>query len=51
LLLKHELIAEGIETVEQKGFFLTAGVPVTQEYYYSKQLPADANKDFLIKHS
>lgn len=49
--LKLNIIAEGVETVEQKDFLIGVGCPNIQGYYYSKPLPADAYRDFLIKHS
>lgn len=49
--LKLDLIAEGVETIEQKDFLVEAGCHNIQGFYYSKPLPADAYRDFLIEHS
>lgn len=49
--LKLDLIAEGVETIEQKDFLVDLGCSNIQGYFYSKPLPADAYRDFLIKHS
>ena len=49
--LKLDLIAEGVETMEQKDFLVEAGCSTIQGFYYAKPLPADAYRDYLIKHS
>jgi EAL domain-containing protein (putative c-di-GMP-specific phosphodiesterase class I) len=49
--LKLKLIAEGVETLEQKDFLIKAGCPNMQGYYYSKPLCADEYRQFLIEHS
>ena len=49
--LKLKLVAEGVETVEQKDYLVKSGCPDIQGYYYCKPLPADAYKDFLMEHS
>ena len=35
------LIAEGVETIEQKEFVVNNGCENIQGYYYSKPLPAE----------
>ena len=39
--LKFDVIAEGVETQEQKDFLVDKGCFVFQGYYFSKPLPAD----------
>jgi len=48
--LSLELIAEGVETEQQKDFLLKEGCHNIQGYFYSKPLPADKCRDFLIKY-
>lgn len=48
--LSLDIIAEGVETQEQISFLLKEGCPNIQGYFYSKPLPANECKDFLIKH-
>jgi len=40
-ILNFKLIAEGVETKEQKEFVITHGVDLIQGYYYSKPLPPE----------
>ena len=49
--LKLKLVAEGVETIEQKDFLIKSGCPEMQGYYYSRPLPADEYRGFLNKHS
>ena len=49
--LKLEIIAEGVETVEQKDFLVQSGCEYIQGYFYSKPLPEDAYRNFLIQHA
>jgi len=48
--LSLELIAEGVETEQQKNFLFKEGCHNIQGYLYSKPLPADKCREFLIKH-
>ncbi len=47
--LNLELIAEGVEIKEQKEFLLENGCNSMQGYFYSKPLPADKIKKFLLE--
>ena len=49
--LNLKIIAEGVETEEQKNFLVEAGCPDVQGYYYSKPLCAHEYKDFVIQNS
>lgn len=42
-----EIVAEGIETVEQKDFLLTNGCHLIQGYYYSKPLSKESCLQFI----
>ena len=48
--LKLDIIAEGVETIEQKDFLVASGCEHIQGYFYSQPLPEDQYKKFLIKH-
>lgn len=45
--LKLEVIAEGVEEIEQIKFLRTAGCEVVQGFYYSKPVPAEALVSWL----
>ncbi len=45
--LQLKVIAEGVETQQQKDFLIAKGCFIFQGYYFSKPLPADKFKDFL----
>jgi len=45
--LKLKIIAEGVETVQQKDFLLTHGCKAIQGYFYTKPLPASEFENFL----
>ena len=45
--LQLDVIAEGVETLQQKNFLIDKGCSVFQGYYFSKPLPADEFKNFL----
>ncbi len=49
--LKLEIIAEGVEKKEQLDFLVNEGCYDIQGYYFSKPLPADECKEFIIKHA
>ncbi|MDD3476112.1 MAG: EAL domain-containing protein, partial [Sulfurimonas sp.] len=48
--LSLELIAEGVETKEQRNFLLREGCPNIQGYFYSKPLKVNECREFLLKH-
>ena len=41
------VVAEGVETEEQKQMVIDLGVEQIQGYYYSKPLPGDGMEGFL----
>ncbi len=45
--LGMDMIAEGVETVEQADFLCERGCPEMQGYYYAKPMPADAFEKML----
>ena len=47
--LNLELIAEGVETVEQKEFLVKSGCENIQGYLYAKPMPSEQMKVFLEK--
>jgi diguanylate cyclase (GGDEF)-like protein len=47
--LKLSVIAEGVETKEQKEFLVENGCDFIQGYYYSKPIPSDEMEKFLNK--
>jgi EAL domain-containing protein (putative c-di-GMP-specific phosphodiesterase class I) len=49
--LKLDLIAEGVETSEQRDFLLNNGCINIQGYYYSHPMPAKEMKEILLKNS
>ncbi|MEA3433266.1 MAG: EAL domain-containing protein [Campylobacterota bacterium] len=49
--LKLDLIAEGVETSEQRDFLLNNGCINIQGFYYSPPLPAEEMKKILLKNS
>ena len=48
--LNLKVIAEGVETKEQKDFLVENGCDCIQGYFYSRPIPADDMRDFLIKY-
>ncbi len=48
--LNLKVIAEGVETEEQKKFLLQSGCENIQGYIYSKPVPADEFKTILLKN-
>ncbi len=49
--LKLSFIAEGVETQEQLDFLLEEGCDDIQGYFYSKPLPENELREFLVKYS
>lgn len=49
--LKLDIIAEGVESLEQKDFLVASGCHHIQGYYYAKPLSEKGFRDFLIKFS
>jgi len=47
--LNLRVIAEGVETVEQKEFLIENGCKNIQGYFYAKPMPSDEMEDFLLK--
>ncbi len=47
--LKLDMIAEGVETADQKEFLLASGCKNLQGYYYARPMPADEMKAYLQK--
>ena len=48
--LNMNTVAEGVETQEQLDFLVSQGCYNIQGYYYSKPLPEDEYKDFLLQY-
>ena len=48
--LNLDLIAEGVETSEQKEFLIENGCINIQGHYYSRPVPAEKMKEILLKH-
>lgn len=46
-----ELIAEGVETEQQKAILLSKGVSTIQGYIFARPMPADALLGFIRQHS
>ena len=42
------MIAEGVETKEQKDFIVANGCENIQGYYYAKPMPADEMENFIL---
>lgn len=49
--LELNITAEGVETEEQLNYLKNQGCHEVQGYYFSKPLPSDRLKDFLIAYS
>ncbi|MEW7987077.1 MAG: EAL domain-containing protein [Candidatus Thiodiazotropha sp.] len=47
--LDHEILAEGVESIEQIEFLVENGCEVFQGYYYSKPIPAKEMEAFLCR--
>lgn len=48
--LDLQVIAEGIETVDEEAFVLKSGVDGRQGYFYAKPMPADQFGHWLAQH-
>lgn len=48
--LKLQLIAEGVETLDQVLFLTSCGCELAQGYYYSKPIPIEDFQKFASKH-
>lgn len=46
--LKMDIVAEGVETIEQKNFLEIEGCHLIQGYYYSKPINADEVENFIL---
>ena len=46
-----EVIAEGVETIEQKELLFKEGCFLYQGYYFSKPLPVDALENLVAGHA
>lgn len=48
--LNMKVLAEGVETQEQKEFMYENGCYEIQVYFYSKPLPVNETREFILKH-
>lgn len=48
--LKLDVIAEGVETMEQRDFLIAKSCMVFQGYFFSKPVPANEFEDFIKNH-
>ena len=44
----HNIISEGVETIEQKDFLLENGCDYIQGYFYAKPMPAEEMAIFRV---
>ena len=49
--LDLDLVAEGVETEQQLDFLKQNGCATIQGYYYSRRLPADKFKQFVLERN
>ena len=47
--LRHRLVAEGVETLEQAGLLKNMGCKLAQGYYFAKPLAPAAVEEFVLK--
>ena len=50
LKLGKDIVAEGVETLEQAEYLTERGVKYLQGYYFSKPLSEEAYLEFMTKH-
>ena len=48
--LKLDLIAEGVETSEQREFLIDNGCINIQGHYYNRPMPVEETEKILLKH-
>jgi len=49
--LGMKVVAEGVETQNQKEFLISSGCDILQGYYYSRPLPANEFKEYIKQFS
>lgn len=49
--MKFDIIAEGVETIEQQNYLLSKGCQKMQGYYYARPMPAAQMEEFIQSHA
>ena len=49
-VFKLSIVAEGVETVEQRDFLISKNCQILQGYYYSKPLTKEQFAAYYLKH-
>lgn len=49
--MKFDIIAEGVETIEQQNYLVSKGCKSIQGYYHAKPMPASQMEEFIKSHT